>query len=52
MKAKILVVDDDADLRNLLASVLEDYYDVVQASNGAALQKAFSQPRPMWCCST
>jgi DNA-binding NtrC family response regulator len=46
MKAKILVVDDDVDLRILLASVLEDYYEVVQASNGAALQKAFSQPPP------
>jgi DNA-binding NtrC family response regulator len=46
MKAKILVVDDDVDLRILLASVLEDYYEVVQASNGAALQKAFSQPAP------
>jgi DNA-binding NtrC family response regulator len=46
MKAKILIVDDEADLRNLLTSVLEDLYDVVQASNGAALQKAFSQPPP------
>jgi DNA-binding NtrC family response regulator len=46
MKAKILIVDDEADLRNLLASVLEDLYDVVQANNGAALQKAFSQPPP------
>jgi DNA-binding NtrC family response regulator len=46
MKSKILVVDDDVDLRILLASVLEDYYDVVQANNGAALQKAFSQPPP------
>jgi DNA-binding NtrC family response regulator len=46
MKAKILIVDDDADLRNLLASVLEDFYEVVQANNGAALQKAFSQPQP------
>ena len=46
MKAKILVVDDDVDLRILLASVLEDYYDVVQANSGAALQKAFSQPPP------
>ena len=46
MKSKILVVDDDVDLRILLASVLEDYYDVVQANNGAALQKAFSQPQP------
>jgi DNA-binding NtrC family response regulator len=46
MKAKILVVDDDVDLRILLASVLEDYYEVVQANSGAALQKAFSQPPP------
>jgi DNA-binding NtrC family response regulator len=46
MKAKILIVDDEADLRNLLASVLEDLYEVVQANNGAALQKAFSQPQP------
>jgi len=46
MKAKILIVDDEADLRNLLTSVLEDHYDVAQAANGAALQKAFSQPPP------
>ena len=46
MKAKILIVDDEADLRNLLASVLEDLYDVAQANNGAALQKALSQPPP------
>jgi len=46
MKAKILIVDDEADLRNLLASVLEDLYDVAQASNGAALQKALAQPPP------
>jgi DNA-binding NtrC family response regulator len=46
MKAKILIVDDEADLRNMLTSVLEDHYDVAQAGNGAALQKAFSQPPP------
>ena len=46
MKAKILIVDDEADLRNLLTSVLEDLYDVAQAANGAMLQKAFSQPPP------
>jgi len=46
MKAKILIVDDEADLRNLLTSVLEDQYEVAQAVNGAALQKAFSQPPP------
>jgi DNA-binding NtrC family response regulator len=46
MKAKILIVDDEADLRNLLTSVLEDHYEVAQASNGAAVQKAFAQPAP------
>jgi DNA-binding NtrC family response regulator len=46
MKAKILIVDDEADLRNLLASVLEDHYEVAQANNGAAVQKAFAQPPP------
>ena len=46
MKAKILIVDDEADLRNMLTSVLEDLYDVAQANNGAALQKALSQPAP------
>jgi DNA-binding NtrC family response regulator len=46
MKAKILIVDDEADLRNMLTSVLEDHYDVAQAGNGAALQKALSQPAP------
>ena len=31
MKAKILIVDDEADLRNMLTAVLEDFYDVAQA---------------------
>jgi DNA-binding NtrC family response regulator len=46
MKAKILIVDDQADVRNLLTSVLEDHYEVAQATNGAAVQKAFAQPPP------
>ncbi|HTY89293.1 MAG TPA: sigma-54 dependent transcriptional regulator [Candidatus Acidoferrum sp.] len=46
MKAKILIVDDEAPLRNMLGTVLEDHYDVAEANNGAALQKAFSQPQP------
>ncbi|MGO8838329.1 MAG: sigma-54-dependent transcriptional regulator [Limisphaerales bacterium] len=46
MKAKILIVDDEADLRNMLTSVLEDHYEVAQAGNGAALQRALSQPAP------
>jgi DNA-binding NtrC family response regulator len=46
MKAKILIVDDEADVRELLATVLEDYYDTTQAESGAALHKCFSQDPP------
>ena len=28
MKAKILIVDDEADIRELLTAVLDNYYDV------------------------
>jgi DNA-binding NtrC family response regulator len=46
MKSKVLVVDDQADIRSLLVSVLEGQYDVAQAGSGAALQKCFSQEAP------
>ncbi len=46
MKAKILIVDDERDLRELLASVLEDYYDVAQAASGASLRQSLSQDPP------
>jgi DNA-binding NtrC family response regulator len=46
MKSKILVVDDQADLRSLLVSVLKEQYDVAQAGSGAALQKCFPQEAP------
>ena len=46
MKAKVLIVDDEADVRDLLAPVLEDNYDVTQADSGAALQKCFPQDAP------
>jgi len=46
MKAKVLIVDDEKDLRGLLAAVLEDYYEIAQADSGAALQKTFSQEAP------
>jgi DNA-binding NtrC family response regulator len=46
MKSKILIVDDQADIRSLLASVLEEQYDVAQAGSGAALQKCFPQQAP------
>jgi DNA-binding NtrC family response regulator len=46
MKAKVLIVDDEKDLRGLLASVLGEYYDIAQADSGAALQKCLSQDAP------
>jgi DNA-binding NtrC family response regulator len=46
MKAKVLIVDDEKELRDLLASVLEEYYDVAQAGNAAALRQGFSQEAP------
>ena len=46
MKSKVLVVDDQADIRSLLATVLKGQYDVAQADSGAALQKCFSQEAP------
>jgi DNA-binding NtrC family response regulator len=46
MKGKVLIVDDQDDVRTLLAAVLEDDYTVMQADSGAALQKAFSGDEP------
>jgi DNA-binding NtrC family response regulator len=46
MKAKVLIVDDERDLRQLLAAVLEDYYDIAEADSGAAVQKRFTQDPP------
>ncbi|MDD5141415.1 MAG: sigma-54 dependent transcriptional regulator [Verrucomicrobiales bacterium] len=46
MKAKVLIVDDDAGVRELLATVLGDYYDITQADSGAALQKSFGDAPP------
>jgi len=46
MKGKVLVVDDQEDVRNLLTDVLARDYQVTAADSGAALQKAFSQEQP------
>ena len=46
MKGKILVVDDAADIRELLATVLQDSYEVAEADSGAALKQAFSETQP------
>ncbi len=46
MKAKVLIVDDEKDLRDLLASILEEYYEVAQAGTAVALRQTFTQEPP------
>jgi len=47
MKAKILVVDDEALLREHLVCILEGSgYQISLAEDGAAVKKAFTQPQP------
>jgi DNA-binding NtrC family response regulator len=46
MKGNVLVVDDAADIRDLLVTVLRSKYQVTEAESGAALKKAFSDPQP------
>ncbi len=41
-----MVVDDAADIRDLLATVLKDNYDVSEAKSGADLKQSFSQEQP------
>jgi len=46
MKGKILIVDDEPDLRSMLKAILQDDYTVTEAANAAALQKGFSLDAP------
>ena len=46
MKGNILIVDDEVDLRSLLAELLRGDYEVNEAGSGAALKEAFAQPQP------
>ncbi len=46
MKGNILVVDDDATLRELLNHILREGYQIAEAESGAALKQAFSRPQP------
>ena len=46
MKGTILVVDDAADIRELLSTILSDDYDVTDADSGAALKELFSEMQP------
>jgi DNA-binding NtrC family response regulator len=46
MKGKILIVDDEVDLRKMLKFTLEDDFIVAEAENAAALRKLFIQDAP------
>ena len=46
MKGKVLIVDDDRDLRAILSALFEDEFQVSEADTGAALQKAFAAEQP------
>jgi DNA-binding NtrC family response regulator len=46
MKGHILLVDDAADVRELLGAVLRDTYQISEADTGAALKQAFTRPQP------
>jgi DNA-binding NtrC family response regulator len=46
MKGTILVVDDAADIRELLATVLRGTYEVFEAESGAALKLLFPESQP------
>jgi DNA-binding NtrC family response regulator len=46
MKGKVLIVDDEPELRMLLKSILETDYTVTDADCGATLQKKFSEEAP------
>src|SRR5712675_2282452 len=46
MKAKILIVDDEAGIRGLLVAILKEHYDVAEAESGAELHKSFADAQP------
>jgi len=46
MKGKILIVDDDAAYRSVVAGFLKDDYEISEAESGAALKKALDLDQP------
>ena len=47
MKMRIMVVDDDMNMRDLMNTLLEsEGYEVIQAENAAAVQASFEGPQP------
>jgi DNA-binding NtrC family response regulator len=46
MKGKVLIVDDDRDLRVVLTTMLQGEYQISEADSGASLEKAFAGEQP------
>src|SRR5438045_9097877 len=47
MKTRIMVVDDDVNMRDLMITLLEsEDYEVIPAESAAAAQAAFEGPQP------
>jgi len=46
MKAKVLIVDDEQAIRELVAVSLQNDYEVTEAASGAALRKSFTGQQP------
>jgi len=47
MKTRIMVVDDDLNMRELMVTLLEsESYEVIPAESAAAAQAAFEGPQP------
>jgi len=46
MKGKVLIVEDQADYRDLLKLHIQEDYQVLEADSGAALQKVLGQDQP------
>lgn len=51
-KRRILIVDDEEGMRDLLKAILETDYHVAEADSGAALHKALETNKPTWCSWT
>jgi DNA-binding NtrC family response regulator len=45
-KGRILLVDDEADMRGLLRAILESDYQITEADSGAALHQALDHEQP------
>jgi two-component system, NtrC family, response regulator len=45
-KGRILIVDDEEGMRDLLKAILESDYHVAEADSGAALHKALDEEQP------